>query len=140
MSMATIAVMMGWLLPALIETAKVTGGVLAVAGALMAYPRTRRVLAATWVFSKRHGPKWLLPAMGAGQFIPGQLDEVIIAAIALAVMLRTSGRRRLFRRYVSYAWSRPRPAVSVTAPVSAVSGGSSPLPAFAPSAAPRVAR
>lgn len=71
----------------------------------MCIPRSRRVVMAVMAFAKRYAPKWLIPVMGVCAFIPGPLDELIVVAAVMFPVLRSARNRRVFGRYVSYAWN-----------------------------------
>jgi hypothetical protein len=72
----------------------------------MAYPRSRRVTFAVMAFTRRHAPRWLLPLLTVCAFIPGPIDELLVVGAALYPVLKSSYNRRVFTRYVSYAWAR----------------------------------
>lgn len=94
------------LLTGLLETGEIVFVLCLLFGVLMLHPRTRRVIIAVTIFAKRHAPKWLAPVLIACAVIPGPVDEAIILVVVLCVCLRTDRMRRVFRRYVSYAWRK----------------------------------
>lgn len=70
----------------------------------MAYPRTRRVIAATVKFTIRHSPRWAKPAVIAAQFFPGQLDDIVVFAVLVVPIMRHSRHRRAYWRIARMAW------------------------------------
>jgi len=93
------------LIGALIDAGKLLGAVGVVAGLLAAYPRTQRCLLAVHRYGQRHMEPWQLAVVGVCMFIPGPLDELIVAPLLIALTLRTQRKRKVFRRYLSTAWN-----------------------------------
>lgn len=88
----------------LIETGKFLAVLAVLAGILMTYPRTRRVVFAVAKFSKANMSPWMLAVSGACFAIPGFVDELVILPVLLAIMLRTHGKRVAFAAAVAAAW------------------------------------
>lgn len=96
---------MAFLIGTLIDAAELLG-ILAVFAAILAtYPRTRRCLVAIHRYGKRHMEPWQLAVVSVCLLIPGPLDELIVAPLLIVLTLRTERKRRVFRRYLTTAWS-----------------------------------
>ena len=67
--------------------------------------RSWRVLVAVWRFGKAHCPRWALPLLVACAFIPGPVDELLVAAVVAWPVLRCGESRREFARVVVVAWN-----------------------------------
>ena len=90
---------------ALVGMVPVVSALLALALLCVSVRRTRRVLVATLRFTRAHSPRWLVPVIAVCLAIPGPIDEAIVIAIGLVVILRTSRNRATYRRYLRVAWS-----------------------------------
>lgn len=77
----------------------------AIALVSVAVRRVRRVAVATLRFTRAHAPKWLLPIIGICLAIPGPIDEMVVIAIGLVVILRTHRNRATYARYMRVAWN-----------------------------------
>lgn len=71
----------------------------------MTYRRTRNVIFAVIKFVNRKSPWWAKPAMFVCGLIPGQADEIILAAFLLIPIMRNSYTRRVLGRTIAYAWN-----------------------------------
>ncbi|HZZ17145.1 MAG TPA: hypothetical protein VFE08_14420 [Candidatus Sulfotelmatobacter sp.] len=98
--------MTGFLLASLREMILPFGVMVALGTLPMAHPGTRRVTFAIMAFAKRRAPRWLLPLLAVCAFIPGPVDELLVVGAALYPVLKSAHNRRVFARYVSYAWAR----------------------------------
>lgn len=92
-------------LASLLDMVPVVGALTALALLCVAVRRLRRCMVATLRFTRVHAPRWLLPVIGVCLAIPGPLDEAVVIAIGLVVILRTSRNRNTYRRYIRTAWS-----------------------------------
>ena len=97
--------MLHYILASLIETAKLTVVLTLVLSIPMCYPRSRHVIVATVKFVVRKSPWWAVPIMWICGLIPGQADEIVVAAILLIPILRVAHNRRTLARTVRYAWN-----------------------------------
>lgn len=71
----------------------------------LAYKRTRHVLVTMIRLTVRKAPKWAGPMIVVAQFVPTQIDDVIVFAIVLIPIMRHAHNRRLFARSARYAWN-----------------------------------
>lgn len=76
-----------------------------VAAPFMAYSRTRHVIITMIRMTVRKAPPWASPMIVAAQFVPTQIDDVIVFAIVLVPILRHARNRALFARCARYAWN-----------------------------------
>ena len=90
---------------ALILGAEISAGIGAV---ILVCPPPRRVAVALAKFAKAHAPKWLAlilaPLFALAAITPGQADDLVIIAVALAPGLRTRENRAELWAAVKAAW------------------------------------
>jgi hypothetical protein len=94
-----------YVLESLIETAKLVLLLTVVVAIPMCFPRSRHVLISVVRFTVRKSPAWAGPAMVACGLIPGQADEIVLAAILLVPIMRSAHNRKTLARTVRYAWN-----------------------------------
>ena len=97
--------MLHYVFESLLETAKIVLVFSLIVAIPMCIPRPRHVLIAVVKFTVRKSPAWAGPAMVACGLIPGQADEIVLAAILLIPILRNGHNRRTLARSVRYAWN-----------------------------------
>jgi hypothetical protein len=89
---------------ALVDSLPLVYALAALSAVCVAYSPFRRVAYATVRFVRAHCPKWLAPVVAICLAIPGPIDECLAVALGLAIILRSSRNRRIYRRYVCVAW------------------------------------
>ena len=99
-SIATMAI------ASLLDMLPVVCALVAIASVCVAVRRLRRCMVATLRFTKAHSPRWLVPVIAVCLAIPGPIDEAIVIAIGLVVILRTRRNRATYARYLRVAWSQ----------------------------------
>jgi hypothetical protein len=87
-----------------LDTFRVMAYAACVVAPFMAYRRTRHVIVACVRFTIRHSPRWAAPVIVAAQFVPTQIDDVIVFAVLLGPILRNERNRRVLARTIRYAW------------------------------------
>lgn len=85
------------------------GGISAGIGVvILVCPPLRRIVAALARFAKAHAPRWLALILGplfvVAAITPGQADDLVIIAVALAPGLRTRENRAELAASVKAAW------------------------------------
>lgn len=91
-----------------LDMVKLLAALAVLGAALMAYPRTRRVLFAVVKFSKANMSPWMLAVAAASLAFPGALDDIVVLPVLFILMLRTKAKRVIFYGYVREAWKGPR--------------------------------
>jgi hypothetical protein len=89
---------------ALLDTLPLIYALAALSAVCVSVRPLRRVAYATLRFTRAHCPRWLAPVLAVCLAIPGPIDELAAVAIGLAIILRTSRNRTIYRRYVATAW------------------------------------
>ena len=96
---------MHYVIESLLETAKLLLLLTVVVAIPMCFPRSRHVLISVVKFTARKSPPWAGPAMVVCGLIPGQADELILAAILLIPIMRSAHNQRKIKRVpLAYAW------------------------------------